>query len=299
MRRARRILLHGGTEQERAWAFAHLVETAGLADPYDGRLPGAAAESLLKSDVSALPEEALRKLAAVLYDTTTGIALYQVAELLVLIPKQRVLKYLDAPPGKIDASKHPYNAASIAYVRAMHGDTGARASLIALARKEPKRPGFLQNYYVRVLRRSPREDGEAEWYFREGHRLWIPPELSGKVDASGTTRTLDMILLPIERFFVEKCRTDYKVKEPLTGEEYLRPPGAFFTEYGHYPGRAELAGEQETAASRLLGKLDNDGKTVLTRTLAAFYHLDSDGFTLERLLLGWLTDVRPFRLFGP
>ena len=299
VRRAKRILLKGGTTEETGWAFDHLVETAGIADPYDGRLPGAAAEALLKSQLSELPEHSLRKLTAVLGNTTTGVALFRIAELLILLPRERALKYLPLAQQAIDPAKHVYNAASIIYVRAMHGDESAQKELIRLARHEPKKPGFLQNYYVRLLKHFPGKDGEAEWYFGEGYRLWVPPDFVDKIDPSSTAGTLEAIRLPRDRFIVRKCRTEFMVKEPRTGIAYLRPSGSFLTEYGGSPGWKALQPEQEAATSRLMLELSDDERNLLTRTLAGFYHLEPDDLALKQLLLGWLENPAPFRLFSP
>ena len=298
VKRARNALLRGGTEEETRWAFDHLVGVVGIPESYDGRLPAAAAESLLKSDLSALPEESLRKLAGMLRDTTTGIALFKIADLLVLLPRERVLKHLPSAQGKPDLTKHLHNAASIAYVQAMHGDAQARSFLISLARQSEKVPGgYLQSQYVRVLRHFPGSDGEADWYFREGYRLWVPPELFTKIDTSSVSRTLEMIRLPKNKFIVQKCRTDFGVKDARTGITYLRPPGSFLMEYSAYPGWEDLASDQQLAVSRLVSELTNEEKSIPARTLAGLYHLELDGFALEQLLLGWLSDPAPFRLF--
>jgi hypothetical protein len=296
--RARKILLHGGTDEETHWAYEHLVDKIGAADPYDGRLPAAAGEALLKSGLRAFPEESLRRLTMILADTNFGVGLSKVAKLLVLLPMERALKYLPDAQQKIDAAKHLYNAASIAYVRAMHGDEQARSALISLARTSEKVPGaFLQQYYVRVLCHFPGNDGEAEWYFREGYRLLVPPEFSHKVDPSRTLRMLEMIRLPKAEFIVQKCRADFNVKDERTRITFLRPSGSFITEYGKYPGWDRLASEQRAAAETLLRQLINEEQYLLTRTTGICYHLDSDGFTLERLLTGWLDNPAPFRLF--
>jgi len=295
--RARRILLHGGTDEETHWAYEHLVDIVGIAEPYDGRFPNAAAEVLLKSRLG-FPEQVLRKLTMILADTTTGVGLFKVAELLVQLPKERALKYLPAAQRKIDPAKHLYNAASIAYVQAMHHDERARSLLISLAKQSEKIPGgYLQRHYVRVLCHFPGNDGEAEWYFREGFRLWVPPEFSKKVDLARTLRTLEMIRLPKAEFIAQKCQTEFTVKDERTGITFLRPSGSFITEYGKYPSWERLAPEQRAAVERLLHQLTNEEKLLLTRTTGIFYHLDSDGFSLEQLLLGWLNNPAPFRLF--
>src|SRR6266568_2823140 len=295
--RARRFLLHGGSKEETLRAYEHLVDKVGAADPYDGRLPAAAGEALLKSDL-AFPEKALRRLAMILADTHFGVALNRVAELLVQLPKERALKYLPLVQQEADPAKHLYNTSSIAFVRAMHGDGEGRSTVISLARQSKKDPGaFLQQYYVRVLRHFPGSDGEAEWYFREGFQLWIPPQLSHKLDRSETLRTLETIRLPKPEFIVQKCRADFTVKDERTGISFLRPSGSFISEYGKYPGWERLLAEQRTAIEALLPRLKNEEKLLLKRTTGIFYHLDSDDFTLEQLLLGWLTNSARFRLF--
>jgi len=296
--RARRILLRGGSEEETNWAYDHLVDLAGIPEPYDGRFPAAAAEILLKSSL-AFRDDALRKLTLVLADIATGVGLFEIAELLVQLPKERALKYLSLAEQGINSAKNPFNAAAIAYVQAMHGDRSARSQLIALAKKSEKVPGgYLQRHCVRVLCHFPGNDGEAEWYFREGYRLWVPPEFSDKVDASKILRTLEMIRLPKEDFIVQKCRAEFKLKDERTGISFLRPSGSFITEYGKYrAGWERLAVEQRTAVEPLLRQLTDEEKLLLTRTTGGFYHMDSDGFTLEQLLLGWLDNPAPFRLF--
>ena len=299
VKRARKALLRGASEEEARWAFAHLVGVVGIPDPFDGRLPAAAAEALLKSDLSALPEESLGKLAGILRDTTAGIAFFKIADLLVLLPRERALKHLPSAQVKLDPSKHPYNAASLAYVRAMHGDAEARSFLISLAKQGEKAPGgYVQRQYVRVLCRFPGSDGEADWYFREGYRLWIPPGLSQQIDASSVSRTLEMLRLPKNEFVVQKCRTDFNVKHVRTGITYLRPSGSFLMEYGSYPGSEDLAADQRRAVSRLAAELTSEEKWILARTLAGLYHLELDNFPLEQLLLGWLSTPAPFRLFA-
>jgi hypothetical protein len=297
VRRAKRILLKGAAADEIRWAFDYLVETAGIADPYDGRLPAAAAEALLKSPLATIPDESLRRLTATLGDTITGIALFKIAELLVLLPREHALKYLGLARQAADPAKHLYNAASLLYVQAMHGDEHARREIVALARHEAKKPGYLQSYYVRVLKHFPGDDGEAEWYFGDGYRLWVPREFVDKIDTADVARTLEGARLPREQFITRKCRTEFAVKEPRTGIVYLRPPGSFLTEYGRYSGWKALAPEQHAAAARLMSELSAEEKTLLLRTLAGLYHLEDADFTVDELLLGWLENPAPFRLF--
>src|SRR5258708_97705 len=250
LRRARRVLLRGGTDEDTRWAFDHLVGLVGTPDPYDGRLPAVAAESLVKSDLSAVPEDSLKKLAGILRDTTAGIALFKIADLLVLLPGERVLRHPPSAQPKLDPAKHLYNAASLAYVRAMYGDAQARSFLISLARQGEKVPGgYLQRQYVRVLCHFPGSDGEAEWYFQEGYRLWVPPELSPKIDTSSVSRTLDMIRLPKIKFIVQKCNTDFGVKDARTEITYLRPPGSFLMEYVADRAAEDLAPGQQQVVS--------------------------------------------------
>jgi len=46
-------------------------------------------------------------------------------------------------------------------------------------------------------------------------------------------------------------------------------------------------------------ELSDDERNLLTRTLAGFYHLEPDDLALKQLLLGWLENPAPFRLFSP
>jgi hypothetical protein len=120
--RARRILLHGGSEEGTRWAFEFLTDAVNEAVSYDSRFPDAAALSLLKCDLNRMPEACLKKLALLLGDNRGGIMLDRIPDLIMLMPPARTFPYLAEAELRIDPKRDLFNMASIAYVRAMHGD---------------------------------------------------------------------------------------------------------------------------------------------------------------------------------
>jgi hypothetical protein len=294
--RARKILIHGGGAEEIRWAFEYIVDAVGVADPFDGRFPGKAGEALLKSNLTKIPEPCLQKLALYLGDGTWGIALYMIADLLMLLPEERTSRYLTEAKRRVNPQHGHYNMASIAYVRAMHGDRQSREWLVALNRKE-RVPDYRYHYLMSVLQRYPDSDREAERFWTEDYKLYLPPDLLKEALSRPRIRLLDYLHLPKDEQIYRRCREEFTVRHERTGILYMRPSGRFFTDFGQYPGWERLADEQSRAFADLNAALSDEEKVQLKAPLERFYRLEGDDLGLERLLLGWLTDRAPFRLF--